>query len=125
MIGHIFISTESSEQPLEEFARRLFSRLGVAQFEERESSNDVDEHYFRGCSAGIEVTVALADTRSLEGYRFWVTLEPELSGGLDGHYLHDHAYTLAQLFSRHGWRCFVPDDFTTVGGEHEGKVYTA
>lgn len=123
MFGHIFIATESSEQPLEDFARRLFSRLGVARFEERESSNYVDEHYFRSCAVGIEVTVALADTRGLEGYRFWVALDPEFSGSLDGHYLQDHAHRLAQLFSQHGWRCFVPDDFTTIGGEHEGRVY--
>ncbi len=125
MFGHIFISTDSATQPLEEFARRLFSRLGVAHFEERESSNYVEGHYFRGIAVGIEITVAYADEQGLQDYRFWVSLEPEPPGIQDGHYLHEHAHTLARLLSQHGWRCFVPDDFTTVSGDHEGKIYAA
>ena len=124
MFGHIFISTDSETQPLEEFARRLFSRLGVARFEERESSNYVEGHYFQGIAVGIEITVAYADEQGLQDYRFWVSLQPE-PPGIHGDYLHEHAHTLAQLLSQHGWRCFVPDDFTTVSGDHEGKIYAA
>jgi len=61
MFGHIFIATDSDNQPLEDFARRLFSRLGVARFEERESSNYVDGQYFRSIALGIEIEVAYAD----------------------------------------------------------------
>ncbi len=87
--------------------------------------NYVEGHYFRGVAVGIEVTVAYADEQGLQDYRFWVLLEPEPPGIQDGHYLHEHAHTLAHLFSQHGWRCFVPDDFTTVSGDHEGKIYAA
>ncbi len=123
MFGHVFIATDSSQQSLEEFARRLFSRLGVAHFEERESSNYVEGHYFRSVAVGIEITVAYADEQGLQDYRFWISMQPEPSGNPDGNYLHEHAHTLAQMLSQHGWRCFVPDDFGTVGGEHEGRVY--
>ena len=70
MHAEIYIRSSSQDQPLEESARRLFSRLGVSQFEERESSHYADGHYFRGAALGFEVVIALADTRGLETYRF-------------------------------------------------------
>ena len=125
MFGHIFISTDSATLRLEEFARELFSRLGVSRFEERESSNYVEGHYFRGAAVGIDMKIAYADEQGLQDYRFWISMQPEAPGIADGGYLHQHAHTLAQLLSGHGWRCFVPDDFTTVSGDHEGKIYAA
>jgi hypothetical protein len=115
----------SKDQPLEEFARLIFSRLGVARFEERESSNYVDGHYFRSIAHGLEVVIALADTQGLEEYRFRLTLTAEQSAGCDTSYMQDHAETLARLLSAHGWRCFVPDDVTTIKGEDEGTIYEA
>ena len=125
MYAEIYIRPVSKEQPLEEFARRLFCRLGVAHFEERESPNYVEGRYFRSIALGLEVVIAYADAEGLGSYRFCVTLEAEQSAGHDASYLQDHAHTLARLLSQHGWRCFVPDDVATVGGEHEGRVYEA
>ena len=125
MHAEIYIRAASTDQPLEEFSRRLFSRLGVAHFEERESSNYVEGHYFRAIALGIEVVIAHSDTRGLEDYRFCVTLTTEQSAGFDTGYLQEHAHTLARLLSQHGWRCFVPDDVLTVAGETEGRVYEA
>ncbi len=113
------------DQPLEEFARRIFSRLGVAHFEERESSNYVGGHYFRSIALGIEVVIAFADSKGLEEYRFCVALTAEQSAGYDTSYLQNHAQTLARLLSAHSWRCFVPDDATTVAGDAEGTIYNA
>ena len=124
MHAEIYI-TASKNQPLEEFARRIFSRLGVAHFEERESSNYVDGRYFRSIALGFEVVIAMADTQGLEEYRFCLTLTAEQSAGCDTGYLPDHARTLARLLSAHGWRCFVPDDPTTLKGESEGTIYEA
>lgn len=125
MHAEIYIRATSKDQPLGEFSRRLFSRLGVAHFEERESSNYVEGHYFRAIALGIEVVIAFADTRGLEDYRFCVTLTAEQSAGFDTGYLQEHAHTLARLLSQHGWRCLVPDDVLTVAGEAEGRVYEA
>jgi hypothetical protein len=114
------------DQPLEEVARRIFSRFGVAHFEERESSNYVEGHYFRSIALGLEVVIALADRRGLgEDYRFCIALTAEQSAGYDTSYLQDHAQTLARLLSAHGWCCFVPDDVTTDGGEAKGTIYEA
>ena len=124
MHAEIYIRA-SNDQPLEEFARRIFSRLGVAHFEERESSNYVEGHYFRSIALGLEVVIAMADTQGLEGYQFCITLTAEQSAGYDTSYLQDHAQTLARLLSAHGWRCFVPDDVTTMKGEAEGTIYEA
>jgi hypothetical protein len=123
MHADIYIRAASKDQPLEEFARRIFSRLGVAHFEERESSNYVEGHYFRSIALGIEVVIAHADAQGLDDYQFCMTLTAEQSAGYDTGYLQDHAQTLARLLSQHGWRCFVPDDVTTVGGENEGTIY--
>lgn len=125
MHAEIYIRAASKDQPLEEFARRIFSRLGVARFEKRESSNYVEGHYFCAVALGIEVVIAHADTQGLDVYQFCVTLTAEQSAGFETGYLQDHAHTLARLLSQHGWRCFVPDDVTTVGGEHDGKIYEA
>lgn len=123
MFGHVFISTDSATQPLDDFVRLLFRRLGVADFAEGESSNYVEGFYFRAIAVGIEMTVAYADEQGLQDYRFWISMRPERIGVVDGEYLHQHAHTVAQLLSQQGWRCFVPNDFTTVSGDHEGKVY--
>src|ERR1017187_2019628 len=110
MHAEIYIKAASKDQPLEEFARQIFSHLGVAHFEERESSNYVEGHYFHATTLGIEVVIAFNDSQGLEDYRFCVTLTAEQSVGHDTTYLRDHAQTLARLLSVHGWRCFVPDD---------------
>ncbi len=123
MYAEIYIRAALKDQPLEEFSRRVFSRLGVAHFEERESSNYIEGHYFRAVALGIEVVIAFSDTRGLEDYRFCLTLTAEQSAGFDTGYLQEHAHTLARLMSLHGWRCFVPDDVLTVAGEQEGRVY--
>ena len=123
MHAEIYIRAASKDQPLEDFARRLFSRLGLAQFEERESSNYVEGHYFHSIALGLEVVISYADSKGLETYRFCVTLIAERSAGHNTSYLQDHAHTLARLLSQHGWCCLVPDDVATVGGEHEGRVY--
>ena len=123
MHADIYIRAASKEQPLEDFARRIFSRLGVAHFEERESSNCVEGHYFRSTALGIEVVIAHADAEGLDNYRFCMTLTAEQSVGYDTGYLENHAQTLARLLSQHGWSCFVPDDTATVRGENEGTIY--
>ena len=123
MYAEIYIQAKSNNQPLEDFSRRLFSRLGVAHFEERESSNYVEGHYFQACALGIEIVIAHSDTRGLENYRFCITLKAEDSIGHNTSYLQDHAHTLARLLSKHGWRCFVPDAANSVSGEHDGQIF--
>jgi hypothetical protein len=122
MAGDVLISTNGNE-PLEEFAPKVFSRLGIARFEERQDEGFVEGRYFRGCGVGIEVMVAIAGVPGFEGYRFGVGLQVETDDGPNGQYLQEHAHTLARLFSENGWRCFVPDDLGTAGSENEGKVY--
>lgn len=107
---------------MEEFARRIFSLLGVAHFEERESSNCFGGRYFRAVAVGIEVVIRLADS-ALEEFEFCMILEAEQSAGFDTNYLQDHAHTLARLLSANGWRCFLPDDPAKVGGEFDGTIY--
>ena len=66
MVAEIYI--REAEQPLEEFARSVFSRLGVADVEERESSNYVEGHYFLSTALGIEVVIAFADRKGLSPF---------------------------------------------------------
>ena len=125
MFGHVFIHTASNDEPLEQFASLLFERLGITRFHERESSNYVEGFYFLGTAFGIEGALAYADEQGLPDYRFWLSIEPVQHGAPGGDYLHQHALSLAALLSTFGWRTFVPNDFCTVAGDHEGTVFPA
>ncbi len=125
MHAEIYIKSASKDQPREEFAQRIFGHLGLVHFEERESSNYLEGHYFRSIAVGIELVIAFDDSEGLEGYRFCITLTVEQGAGYDTGYLQDHAQTLARLLSTHGWHCFVPDDVATVRGDNEGTIYGA
>jgi hypothetical protein len=50
-----------SKQPLDAFVSSLAKSIGQANWEERQSSSNVEEWYFRSFVLGVELTAALAD----------------------------------------------------------------
>jgi hypothetical protein len=50
--------------------------LDVGKIERRESSSYVDEEYYKGVALSITVKFARADEADLEGYDFWIHLQP-------------------------------------------------
>jgi len=81
MAGDLLIK-KTGGQSLDAFVGEFTERLGCGPFEERESSNYLDERYFRCFALGLEITVAAADDDEFGDYDFWVSFEPE--GGCSG-----------------------------------------
>ena len=70
---------------LREFAEAFFDAAGIVDGQERESSNYVDGHYFRGARDGAEFTVSLSDDEGNEDLPVWVQVAANLDeeGALD------------------------------------------
>lgn len=59
---------------LSQFAAVIADVLEIAEFEQRESSNYIDEIYFRGRSGKIEIEAALTDDVDHEDLPYWLYL---------------------------------------------------
>lgn len=60
-------------------AATVFRVLGITDFEERESSNYVDDQYFAAQSGEVRYEISLSDDENAGDLRFWLTLETEES----------------------------------------------
>ena len=65
------------EVDLSSAAATVFHALGIVEFEERESSNYVDDQYFAARSEGVGYEISLSDDENAGDLRFWLTLEIE------------------------------------------------
>ena len=65
------------EVDLSSAATTAFRALGIIEFEERESSNYVDDQYFAAQSGGVKYEISLSDDENAGDLRFWLTLETE------------------------------------------------
>lgn len=108
------------EQTLDSFVAELCHDFGCHGFEERESSNYVEERYFIARILGLEVTVALADEINYQDYQFWISLQPEATGLADVSFLDGIADCLARKLALHGHRVARPLSFTR---QDQGTVY--
>ena len=117
----IFVQADATVQ-LRRFAAEFFATLGIAEFEERESSSYVNGRYYRSKSSEIEVELCHADTEGLETYRFWASLT-----SLSAHRpASDVAKSYAQLLAAKGWSCFIPSlDWAKKGWTGDGLRYEA
>ena len=59
-----------SKQSLEDFVGSLSQSIGQANWEERQSSNYLDERYFRSFVLGLELATAPAETAVVIGNAF-------------------------------------------------------
>jgi len=75
MSGDLFVKARE-EETLDEFAHRAAALLQVGSIERRESSSYVGEEYYKGGALSVVVKFARADEVDLEGYDFWIHLQP-------------------------------------------------
>lgn len=75
MSGDLFVKQRDRES-LHAFASRVARFFQLESIERRESSNYVDEEYFVGIALSLKVTFARADEIDLDGYAFWIQLQP-------------------------------------------------
>lgn len=64
-----------SSQTLDAFVASVRDSIGTLSWERRQSSNYIDERYFRKSVLGLQVKAALADSDEFQGYRFWLLFE--------------------------------------------------
>lgn len=74
MGNHLFIKTTKIIK-LDSFVVLLSALIGCPNWEKRESSNYVEEEYYKCEVLGLEFTVAIADEAEFPDYSFWLALE--------------------------------------------------
>ena len=90
----------------------------MADFEERESSNYVDGHYFRHKTNDLEIKITFADDSDLDRYRFWLPISSPNETATD------MAHTYAKKLSAAGWPTFVPSvGWASKGWDGSGSRY--
>ena len=115
------IDIKADEKSVEEFARRVFHKLGISRVETRGFPNQDERVAYVGAAAAIEFSVSETWERD---YPFHVSLG--LAGSSQSaEYLVEHAHFLAYQWSRDGWRCRVPKKESAFGREREEVVYAA
>ena len=57
------------------FAARFYFLTGVAAYEERESSNYLDGHYFRGSNDDLSFTIGRSDEAGYDAFPYWISIE--------------------------------------------------
>jgi len=111
-----------AELNLHAFAYALFPLINMERYEERDSSNYVDDTYFRSVGSALEVTACYTDDADLGAYRFWISISSEDPARPAP----QAAEEFAALISSHGWRCFVPSGaWYRKGWSGEGRLYEA
>ncbi len=75
MAGDLFVRAHAGES-LDAFAGRMAAVFNLGRVERRESSSYAGEEYFKAASLSVTVKFARADEADLEGYDFWLHLQP-------------------------------------------------
>lgn len=89
---------------LHTFAKSAFAVFDLQHFEERESSNYVDGHYFMHRSHELQIKIAEADESNFDDYHFWI----DVFSTSNNEAAEDIAHKLARKLSQAGWQAFVP-----------------
>ena len=115
------IDVKAEENSVEEFAHRVFQKLGISRTQSRGFPNQDERVAYIGSAAGIEFSVF--ETWDTD-YRFCVSLGLAESSQ-SAEYLVEHAHFLAFQWSRDGWCCRVPKKERAFGHERKEIVYAA
>jgi len=120
MNGNLLIKKTDS-QSLDMFVATLPDVIGCQKWEERHSSNYVEERYFRCFVLGLEITVAIADDAEFKNYDFWLCLLPEPGCGHHTNLMDGIADCVARKLAQHGHEVVRSYDIGRSGSG--GMVY--
>lgn len=112
MNGNLLIK-KTAGQSLDTFVGALTNLIGCREWQQRQSSNYVEERYFRCFVLGLEITVAIADDSEFKNYDFLLCLIPE-SGCRDA-VLDGVADCVARKIAQHGYEVVRPFDIGHSG----------
>ena len=121
----LFARSLRGNSETQEFASRVFTSLGLTQFEERESSNyPPEERYFIGYAANASVKVCRSDDGEFPQYPFWVVLEDARNRVLAMETIPLETAHFAETVANAGIQLFQPTEgWGTVGWTPSGTVY--
>jgi len=111
MSGNLLIKKTGS-QTLDAFVAEFSDRLGCGPFEERQSSNYIDDRYFRCFALGLEITIATADNDEFGNYDYDVFFEPEVASSSDQDFLVGLADCVARKLALCGHDAVRPLDYS-------------
>lgn len=117
MLANLYINSKSPIT-LAEFAQQAFSLLNISKFEERESCNYPDGHYFRGSALGFEVKISDADDSSIPGLQFWMVIKSQQGRNDDDSFFEHIAKMVAYSFLKADYE--VLKDEPSVGSRLSG-----
>jgi hypothetical protein len=116
MHAHIYVKSRKGET-LDTFAEQIFCLFNIRDYEMRDSSNYVEERYFRGNAFGIVLEIALADDTQFNDFDFWLTLEKDIKVWVpDKAFLESVADLIARLLTLDGYRVAIDPDCTQKDG---------
>ena len=95
----VFVSTDRANLALSEFVLDAGEALGLANVEERESSNYAEGLYFLATLGPREVEISYLDTQGIDDYVFLISIESALP---------EEIQFVASTLALGMYRCFVP-----------------
>jgi hypothetical protein len=120
-----FITPRKADGKLCNVASGVFRALGFSKWEERDSSNYPDGHYFAAYSENAEVMVYDGDDERTRGYPFRVSVEDASWRKGSGIIATDKASIVRALISA-GYSVFVPAGaWERTDRDVEGDAYPA
>ncbi len=119
MNGNLLIR-KSPKQSLDAFVTALPDIIGCDRWEQRQSSNYIEERYFRRVVLGLEITVAIADDAEFQEYEFSVWLQPIGPCAVEKSFVAGLADCVARQFACRGYEVLRPHDSRQGAG---GTLY--
>jgi hypothetical protein len=113
MPGNLLIRS-AFKQALDIFVEALKTILGCASWEQRDSSNYIDNKYFLSSVFGLKVTVAIADDDEFGQFDFWMCIEAPMDTP-NKEFLEGVADCVARKLSFNGYTVVCPFDMGRVG----------
>jgi hypothetical protein len=107
MMTELFVGKRSGLL-LDDFITLLSSLTGSANWEQRASSNYVEERYYRCFVLGFEITASIADDSEFADRDFWLTFEPHRVMPEDRLFLDGIADWVARVLALEGFEVVRP-----------------
>jgi hypothetical protein len=109
MNGNLLIKS-AQKQSLDAFVAILPNVIGCNRWEQRQSSNYVEERYFRQVILGLEITVSIADDSEFRDYKFSLWLRPIGACAAETSFVNGLADCTARQFAVCGYEVLRPHD---------------
>jgi hypothetical protein len=115
MVADLAIKTADT-QSLDAFVASLRRLIGCEHWEERQSSNYVEERYYRCFVLRIEITAAIADSVGFDDSQFWLHFAPSADLAENDRTLQGMADRVARTLALHSYEVIRPHDMLRTGG---------